>query len=222
MSDSQQEQHTNNNNPPFVQSIILIVLETFLTFVLKHDRMARRYAKPFIKQHISIQFNTFLPSDVFYATFTNKGLLFDHFEPQHPKPQIMVYASSLDLLRVLLTGGEGSIHRVRLMGEEDLHEEFRMFLRSISLPTLFADWKNWLKKLEPEDAEHKLPKRSVEPLLKRIEEQQSTINQLNLQTKELQYDLKTLQRKHTTSNVIYSLIIAVLIVSIATILWYNS
>lgn len=221
MSDSQQEQHANKNNPPFIQSMLLIVLETFLTFVLKHDRMARTYAKPFIKQHISIQFNTFLPSDVFYATFTNKGLLFDHFEPQHPKPQIMVYASSLDLMRILLTGSEGSIHRVRIMGEDHLHEEFRMFLRSISLPCLFADWKNWLTKSDEDNHEQKFPTRSVEPLLKRIEQQQTTINQLNLQTKELQYDLSTLQGKYKAMHRIYAVIILILCISIAAIFWYN-
>lgn len=221
MSESQQEQHIDKNNPPFIQSMILIVLETILTFVLKHDRMARTYAKPFIKQHISIQFNTFLPSDVFFATFTTKGLLFDHFEPQHPKPQITVYASTLDLVRILFTGSEGSIHRVRIMGEEHLHEEFRMFLRSISLPSLFADWKNWLKKIEPEDPEQKFPNRSIEPLLKRIEQQQSSINQLSLSNKELSFDLNQLQRKHKLMSRLYWLIILGLCISIAAILWYS-
>lgn len=221
MSESQQTQHTDKNNPPLIQSMVLIILETILTFVLKHDRMARTYAKPFIKQHISIQFNTFLPSDVFFATFTTKGLLFDHFEPQHPKPQITVYASSLDLIRILCTGSEGSIHRVRIMGEDHLHEEFRMFLRSISLPALFADWKNWLKKIEPDDAEQKFPNRSIEPLLKRIEQQQSSINQLSLHNKELSFDLNQLQRKHTFMTRVYCLIILVLCISIVAILWYS-
>ena len=222
MSDSQQEQNNaNKKEPPFIQSLILIVLETFITFVLKHDRMARTYAKPFIKNHISIQFNTFLPSDMFFVTFTTKGLLFDHFEPQHPKPTLNIYASSIDLVRILLTGSEGSIHRVQIIGEDHLHEEFRMFLRSISLPALFSDWRNWLKNDEEHSKETKLPQRSIEPLLKRIETQQATINQLNLTVKELTYDLKDLEQKHKFLSRLYIFIIFILCISTAVILWYN-
>lgn len=222
MSDSQQEKHeANKKDPPFIQSLILIVLETFITFVLKHDRMARTYAKPFIKQHISVQFNTFLPSDMFFVTFTTKGLLFDHFEPQHPKPTLNIYASSIDLVRILLTGSEGSIHRVQIIGEDHLHEEFRMFLRSISLPALFSDWRNWLNKAESEINESKLPQRSIEPLLKRIETQQTTINQLNLTVKELNHDLNALQKKHKVASRFYLFIIFILFISIGLIVWYN-
>lgn len=222
MSDSQQEKHdANKKEPPFIQSMILIILETFITFVLKHDRMARTYAKPFIKQHISIQFNTFLPSDLFFVTFTSKGVLFDHFEPQHPKPTLNIYASSIDLIRILLTGSEGSIHRVQIIGEDHLHEEFRMFLRSISLPALFSDWRNWINNAEAQSAEAKFPQRSIEPLLKRIETQQTTINQLNLTVKELNYDLKDLQRKHKLTSRLYIFIIFILCISTGLILWYN-
>lgn len=220
MSDSQQEQQAKNANPPFFRSIILIILETFITFVLKHDRMVRTHARPFIKQHISVQFNTFLPSDIFFITFTNKGVLFDHAEPQHPKPKMMIYAATFDLVKVLLTGSEKSLERLRLLGEEDLHEEFLMFLRSISLPNLFADWKNWFTNNE-NTTQRAVPQRNIEPLLKRIEQQQITISQLNLKVKEYEYDLKSLERKHKLSTRLYSFIILVLLVSFAAFLWYN-
>lgn len=221
MNDSQQqEQQAKHANPPFLRSIILIILETFITFILKHDRMVRTHAKPFIQQHLSVQFNTFLPSDIFYITFTKKGVLFDHAEPQHPKPKMMIYASSIDLIKILFTGSEKSLQRLRLLGEEDLHEEFLMFLRSISLPTLFSDWKNWFTNKESEQP-RAVPQRSIEPLLKRIEQQQLTINQLNIKVKEYEYDLKTLERKHKLLTRLYLFIIIALLVSFITFLWYN-
>ena len=219
MSDSTQEQQAEQKNPPFFRSIILIVLETIVSFLLKHDRMVRTYAKPFIKMHLSIQFNTFLPSDVFFITFTNKGILFDHAEPQHPKPAMMIYASSIDLIRILLTGSETSLQRLRMLGEEEMQEEFLLFLRSISLPHVASNFKHWLSKSEEERKEES-PKRSVEPLLRRIEQQQATIGQLNLKVKEYEYDLKMMTKRNRRNHMIYLFLIVALSLSFLSVVWY--
>ncbi|OUY07380.1 hypothetical protein [Acinetobacter populi] len=215
MNDSQQ----NKNNPHLLQSLVLIFLETVLTFVLKHDRIAREHAKPFIKSKICIQFNTFLPSEVFYVTFDQKGLLFDFHQPQHVEaPQFVISASGLDLFRILLTGSESSIRKIRMTGEEHLHDEFRILLSSLSLPAVTRDWKNWLA---ADDVSTKIPKQSIESLFKRIEQQRSQINQLTIENKSYQFDLKTLQHKYKLMCTIFGLIIFILLVSIVTLLWYN-
>ncbi|MFU8927369.1 hypothetical protein [Acinetobacter puyangensis] len=215
MNDSQQ----NKNNPHLLQSLVLIFLETILTFVLKHDRIAREHAKPFIKSKTTIQFNTFLPSEVFYVTFDQKGILFDFHQPQHIQtPQFIIHASGLDLFRILLTGNETSIHKIRMSGEEHLHDEFRILLSSLSLPAVTRDWKNWLAS---DDFSTKVPKQSIEPLFKRIEQQRSQINQLTIENKSYQFDLKTLEHKYKLMNRIYAVIIFILVVSIVTLLWYN-
>ena len=225
MSEKQQEQEQNSskyNNASFIRSVILIILETYISFIIKHDQMAHRYASQFISKHISIQFNTFLPSDVFFATFTHRGVLFDHFEPQHPKPTITIYASTIDLIRIILMGNEGSLYRIRILGEDDLQEELRMFIRSISVPNAFSNWKHGLSKSPEQQKEELLAsKRNVEPLLKRIEEQKMTIAQLNVQVKSHQNDLKALQSKYTLFTRLYLFIIIILCISIIGLVCYN-
>lgn len=216
MNDDTQQ---NKNHPFLLQSLIFIALETFLTFILKHDRMVRLHAKPFVQQQITILCNTFLPSDVFYVSFDHKGLLFDHEKPQHlEQPQITLYASGLDLFRALLTGNEHSINKIRLSGAEHLHEEFRLLLQSMSLPAILRDWKNWLVN---DDHSVQLPKNNFTPLAQRIEQQRQEITKLTIQVKEYQYDLKTLERKHRLMSRVYWLLILILSISILSILWYN-
>ena len=54
MSDSQQQQGQTR----LLLNIAMVVLETFYSFVLKHDRVVRLQAKKFIEQQITIRMNT--------------------------------------------------------------------------------------------------------------------------------------------------------------------
>ncbi len=215
MNDSQQDK----NNPPMLQSLVLIFLETIFTFILKHDRIAQIHAKPFIKLRITISVNTFLPSKVFFMTFDPKGLLFDLQKPEEiEKPQLTIYASGLDLIKIFFTGNKESIEKIGLSGEEHLHGEFRLLMESLSLPSLASDWKNWLS--EEDEVSATLPQRTAKPLMERMEQQRIEIRQLTIQTKEYQYDLKALQRKYKIMTRLYWLIIILLSISFLTTLCY--
>ena len=153
----------------------------------------------------------FKPKD-FYVTFDNKGILFDpELTEKNQVETFTVSASSIDLVRFLLTGNDRHLRRVRLFGGEEWHDQFRLFMHSLTLPMLFADWKSWLSKQQSNN----LPQRSLEPLLSKLELQRSEISQLELQVKEQRYDLQQLERKLKNTHRLYLLLIFIFAIGIS-------
>ena len=209
MNDNTQQ---STHQPHLLHSIILIILETIVTFLLKHDRASRLHAKSFAQHNVTIAFKTFLPASDFYVTFDNKGILFDpELTEKNQVETFTVSASSIDLVRFLLTGNDRHLRRVRLFGGEEWHDQFRLFMHSLTLPMLFADWKSWLSKQQSNN----LPQRSLEPLLNKLELQRSEISQLELQVKEQRYDLQQLERKLKNTHRLYLLLIFIFAIGIS-------
>ncbi len=209
MNDNTQQ---STHQPHLLHSIILIILETIVTFLLKHDRASRLHAKSFVQHNVTIAFKTFLPASDFYVTFDNKGILFDpELTEKNQVETFTVSASSIDLVRFLLTGNDRHLRRVRLFGGEEWHDQFRLFMHSLTLPMLFADWKSWLSKQQSNN----LPQRSLEPLLNKLELQRSEISQLELQVKEQRYDLQQLERKLKNTHRLYLLLIFIFAIGIS-------
>ena len=197
MNDNTQQ---STHQPHLLHSIILIILETIVTFLLKHDRASRIHAKSFVQNKVTIAFKTFLPASDFYVTFDNKGILFDpDLTESNQVETFTVSASSIDLVRFLLTGNDRHLRRMRLFGGEEWHDQFRLFMHSLTLPMLFADWKSWLSKQQSNN----LPQRSLEPLLNKLELQRIEISQLELEVKEQHNDLKSLERKLKNTHRMY-------------------
>ena len=209
MNDNTQQ---STHQPHLLHSIILIILETIVTFLLKHDRASRIHAKSFVQHNVIIAFKTFLPASDFYVTFDNKGILFDpDLSESNQVETFTVSASSIDLVRFLLTGNDRHLRRVRLFGGDEWHDQFRLFMHSLTLPMLFADWKSWLSKQQSNN----LPQRSLEPLLSKLELQRSEISQLELQVKEQRYDLQQLERKLKNTHRLYLLLIFIFAIGIS-------
>ena len=77
MSDSQQRQ----SNPHLLLTMVMIVLETIFSFILKHDRVVALQAKKFVDQKITIKINTYIPYFDIYVQFSPHGILFDSKAP---------------------------------------------------------------------------------------------------------------------------------------------
>ena len=78
MSESQQKQGQTR----LLLNIVMIILETIYSFILKHDRVVRLQAKKFVAQQITIKINSYIPYFDFYVQFTDRGILFDLQAPE--------------------------------------------------------------------------------------------------------------------------------------------
>lgn len=215
MSQTQQ----GETNPQLLQSVILIVLETVFTFILKHDRVVRLHTRPLIEQNLTLRVNTFLPAISFYVRFTQKGILFDRIAPTEAA-QLEINASVFDFLQIFVFANAKSLRGLRILGDKDLADQLKDAMIHFSTPKLLSDWKQWFNRIE-NDEDAVTSSRRIAPLLKKIEYQRSQVNALRVEVKQYKSQLRHLKSRQYWVNVLFSSIIAVLICVIFYIIWRN-
>lgn len=188
-----------------IQSITLIVLEAFLTFLLKSDRQSKRLAQNLIHQQALVELRTTFPSTVFFVTFTSRGVLLDAKQPERPIDAV-VTATFKDLIYGFFTAPVSSLRRIKIDGPIDLIDELRILMSSFNLQQIINHWvqSDWFKSLllptkdVDEDGEyisHGRASRGQRALLKKLNEQQLLVDQMNLQTKEQLYIIAKLHKR---------------------------
>ncbi|MBU3848451.1 MAG: hypothetical protein H9855_16085 [Candidatus Acinetobacter avistercoris] len=213
MSDSQQQQgHTR-----LLLNIAMVVLETFYSFVLKHDRVVRLQAKKLIEQESTIRINSYIPYFDFYIQFTNKGLLFDLIAPEK-EVDLSLSSTLIDLIQVFVFANRRSLKKMRIEGDAMMKDEFRDLLLNLSIPKLLSDWKTWLSS---EDDESTISSnKRLTPLLEKIDLQRSKINTLQVEVKQYKNRVKRLQRNQKRINIAFSLTSILFIALIVYNLFY--
>lgn len=195
MSDLQQQQaHTR-----LLLNIAMVVLETFYSFVLKHDRVVRLQAKKFIEQKTTIKINSYIPYFDFYVQFTDKGLLFDLKAPEQAI-DLTVSSTLVDLIQVFIFANRRSLKKMRIEGDVTLKDEFRDLLLHLSTPKLLSDWKQWLSNTDTDDDGSIASKKRIAPLLEKIDLQRSKINTLQVEVKQYKNRIRRMQSTQKRIN----------------------
>lgn len=215
MSSSQQSQ----KQPHLMLTMALIVLETIFTFILKHDRVVALQAKKFVDENIAIKINSYIPYFDIYVQFTENGILFDHKAP-NKIIDLDIRTTLTDLIKIFIFGNRRSIKSMRIDGNQVLKDEFRDLLTLFSVPKLMSDWKQWLS--EPVDEQEIVAsKNRIAPLLEKIDQQRSQINNLQVELKQYKNRMKRIQRRQKWTNIIFSLI-SVFLITLLVYNWYNN
>ncbi|OTG65082.1 hypothetical protein [Acinetobacter silvestris] len=188
MNESQQKQGQTR----LLLNIVMIILETIYSFVLKHDRVVRLQAKKFVEQQITIKMNSYIPYLDFYIQFTDKGILFDLKAPEKPI-DLAVSSTIFDFLQIFVFANKRSMKKMRLEGDAILKDEFRDLVLHLTAPKLLSDWKNWLTNADDDD-KSRASKKRIKPLIEKIDAQRSKINALQVEVKQYQNRIKKMQR----------------------------
>lgn len=176
------------------QSFLLIVIETLLTFLLKHDRTSKLQAQNLIQRRAIICFKTYLPSDTFYVTFAPQGVLFDYEIAANSPICATVTASTPDLLRAFLTARPHIMERIRITGDKILADELHQLMECFNVPQILSDWRHWLDFRNNRDVTP--VSQRMKPLMRRIDEQRNQISHMQVVTKEQAYEIRNLKRNN--------------------------
>ena len=197
MNESQQKQgHTR-----LLLNIVMIILETTYSFVLKHDRVVRLQAKKFIEQQITIRMNSYIPYIDFYIQFTDKGILFDLKAPEKAV-DLSVSSTILDFVQIFVFANKRSMKKMRLEGDATLKDEFRDLVLHLTAPKLLSDWKNWLTNPD-DDTQTRASQKRIKPLIDKIDAQRSKINTLQVEVKQYQNRIKSMQQKQSRTMTMF-------------------
>ena len=190
MSEAQQK----HGQSRLLLNIVMIILETIYSVILRHDRVVRLQAKKFVDQQITIKINSYIPYFDFYVQFTDKGLLFDLKAPEK-QPELSVSSTLIDLLQIFAFSNRRSLAKMRMEGDATLMDEFRDLALHLSAPKLLSDWKRWL--INPDDDQRTTAsKKRIAPLLEKIDAQRSRINTLQVEVKQYQNRVKRMEAKY--------------------------
>ena len=212
MNESQQKQ----GHSRLLLNIVMIILETIYSFVLKHDRVVRLQAKKFVGQQITIKMNSYIPYFDFYVQFTDRGILFD-LQPPEKAIDLSVSSTLIDFIQIFVFANRRSMKKMRLEGDNLLKEQFRDLVVHLTAPKLLSDWKQWLTNPD-DDSQTKASKKRIAPLLEKIDQQRSKINTLQVEVKQYQNRVKRLQlnqqRLYTVLGVLGFLFMALVVYNI--------
>lgn len=208
MNESQQKQ----GHSRLLLNIVMIILETIYSFVLKHDRVVRLQAKKFVEQQMTIKINSYIPYFDFYIQFTDRGILFDLQAPEKPV-DLSVSSTLIDLIQIFVFANRRSMKKMRLEGSDMVKDQFRDLVIHLTAPKLLSDWKQWLTHPDDDSQTHASKKR-IAPLLEKIDQQRSKINSLQVEVKQYQNRVRRLQqnqqRLYTALGVIGFLFVALI------------
>ena len=201
----------------FFQSFLLIIIETLLTFLLKHDRMSRVHAQHLIQRRAVICIKTHLPSDTFYVTFAPQGVLFDFSLATNAKIDATVTASTIDLMRAFFTGRNIIFEKITIKGESQLSDELRHLMQYFNIPQIVSDWRHWFSFSSTDVTP--LSQR-MKPLIKRIDEQRLQLSNMTLAAKQQAYELRQVKKYYQMMLGILLLVIISLIIGLFYTWWY--
>lgn len=208
MNESQQKQ----GHSRLLLNIVMIILETIYSFVLKHDRVVRLQAKKFVEQQMTIKINSYIPYFDFYIQFTDRGILFDLQAPEKPV-DLSVSSTLIDLIQIFVFANRRSMKKMRLEGSDMVKDQFRDLVIHLTAPKLLSDWKQWLTHPD-DDNQTRASKKRIAPLLEKIDQQRSKINTLQVEVKQYQNRVRRLQqnqqRLYTALGVIGFLFVALI------------
>jgi|GEM_PF-2503905 len=189
---SQSQSQSQSQETSTLLSIVLIVFESLLTFLLRHDTTSQRLAERLIARHAVIRVRTHLPAYTFYATFSHHGVLLDAQAPD-AEHLATVDGSIPTLLRAFMTAPPQILDGILIHGDDELVTELRQLMTAFNISNMLSNWLSfpWFGKAKPDQPVAK--QQRVKPLLKRIDEQKKQIEQLNITIKQQAHELQQLQ-----------------------------
>lgn len=213
MSDTQQR----HKHPHLLLNIVIIVLETFYSFILTHDATLRLQAKKLIDEKVTIRINSYIPFFDFYVQFTEKGILFD-MKALDRKVDLEINSTLIDLIKIFVFNNQRSIYNMRILGDARLQEDVMDLIPHLTLTSIFANWKQWFNAFN-NDAEAIASQQRIAPLLDKIDQQRSEINTLLVEAKQYQNRIHRMQKRQRLINIGFAVLSFIFIAFFVYTMW---
>lgn len=213
MSDTQQR----HKHPHLLLNIVIIVLETFFSFILTHDATLRLQAKKLIDEKVTIRINSYIPFFDFYVQFTEKGILFD-MKALDRKVDLEINSTLIDLIKIFVFNNQRSIYNMRILGDARLQEDVMDLIPHLTLTSIFANWKQWFNAFN-NDAEAIASQQRIAPLLDKIDQQRSEINTLLVEAKQYQNRIHRMQKRQRLINIGFAVLSFIFIAFFVYTMW---
>lgn len=196
-----------------VLSVILVMLESFITLVLRFDANLRQIVYPLAKDNVVVCVRTYVPHLTFYATFTYNGVLLDTQLRANQMVDVTINAFTWQLFSAIFTNDSKAVDKLQMRGEPLRVGQVKRFLQGIGLGQIVQHILQTVKgktakapKMTEDEKKLKLTEYK-----ERITEQQNQINALTISQSQLATQAQELQSKNKTLLVALGVTVVALI-----------
>lgn len=202
-------------------NVILVLIESILTLILRFDSGLRRIVYPLAKQQTLVCIHTYLPHTTIYATFSYKGILLDQQKPVHkPAPDIVLNAYSFQIISALISHNNDHIDALQMRGDAQIVALFRQFLLQLGAGRIVQTLLSKIRK-DDKPAKPVVPKEDkFTQLQETLTEKNNQIEALNTQNRKLAIQVAEEQsRQKSLKIVVIALFIITILLIISHFIW---
>lgn len=185
------ENTTNSlNHTPLSQTtlkVVLVVIETLLTLLLRFDGQLRQLVYPLAQQNTVVCIRSYVPHVTFYATFTVNGILLDSELQPSQTVDVTINGFTWQIAQAIFTNKPDVIRQLQVRGELDKVAQIQAFLQGIGLNAIIQNLLATLKGKQKDTTDQPTEdsQTTTATYRERIATQQTTINALTIDQTEL-------------------------------------
>lgn len=196
-------------------NVILVILETLLTLLLRFDAPLRQIMYPLAQDNTVLCIKSYVPYLTIYATFSVNGVLLDSRLMPNQKVDVTVNGFTWEIVQAIFSQKVSVIEKLQFRGEMDKVAQIKAFFLAIgvvkSVQEIIQKFTGKAEKTQEK------PKKSTEEYKQKIETQKQQINELTVINAELQTALLELKSQNKILKI--SLGVAVVLFLICAIGW---
>lgn len=134
-----------NNIANTALNVVLVIIETLLTLLLRFDAELRQVVYPLATTNTVVCIHSYVPNVTFYVTFTVNGILLDSQLQPAQQVGVTINGFTWQIAQSLFTNQPKAIEQLQIRGETQKTAEVKAFLNQIGLNQLLQVITNAVK-----------------------------------------------------------------------------
>lgn len=190
---------TSTNAPSNIATtalnVVLVIIETLLTLLLRFDADLRKTVYPLATTNTVVRIHAYVPSVTFYMTFTVNGILLDSQLQPSQQVNVTINGFTWQIAQNLFTNQPKAIEQLQIRGEAQKTEEVKAFLHQIGINQLLQVITKAVKG-DKDKQKTKKPIKTDADYKQQVETLNSQVNAANLQITALEAQIVELNSKN--------------------------
>ena len=175
---------TSTNAPSNIATtalnVVLVIIETLLTLLLRFDADLRKTVYPLATTNTVVRIHAYVPSVTFYMTFTVNGILLDSQLQPSQQVDVTINGFTWQIAQNLFTNQPKAIEQLQIRGEVQKMAEVKAFLHQIGINQLLQVITKAVKG-DKDKQKTKKPTKTDTDYKQQVEALNSQVNAANLQ-----------------------------------------
>ncbi len=190
---------TSTNAPSNIATtalnVVLVIIETLLTLLLRFDADLRKTVYPLATTNTVVRIHAYVPSVTFYMTFTVNGILLDSQLQPSQQVDVTINGFTWQIAQNLFTNQPKAIEQLQIRGEAQKMAEVKAFLHQIGINQLLQVITKAVKG-DKDKQKTKKPTKTDTDYKQQVETLNSQVNAANLQKTALEAQIVELKSKN--------------------------